>query len=184
MGNRLSKIVTKTGDNGTSGLGDGSRLSKTHVRFDAIGDIDELNCQVGLILANSQDIYDLYQIDLLQKIQHKLFDVGAELSIPNYVILAEHDVEELEEMIDMVNDFLPPLKNFIIPGGSQLVCLIHQARAISRRAERNVWRLNEISQVNAYTRIFLNRLSDYFFVLARYVDPKHEVLWQPKKRDE
>ena len=180
MGNRLSKIVTKTGDDGTTGLGDGSRVSKTHARIEAIGDIDELNCLIGFILADRSLEYD----DILTEIHHRLFDVGGELSIPGYTIIDDSDVERLEVWIAKTNNELPPLKNFILPGGSDLLARIHLARAVSRRAERTVLRLAEIENVNLYTTQYLNRLSDLFFVLARATSRGNEVLWQPKPKPE
>lgn len=178
MGNRLSKIVTKTGDGGTTGLGDGSRVPKTHARIEAIGDIDELNCVIGLILADKSLDYD----DIVTEIHHRLFDVGGELSIPDYTIIDDNDVAKLEIWIANVNEKLPPLKNFILPGGSDLIAKIHLARAVSRRAERAVVRLAEIEHVNQYTTRYLNRLSDLFFVMARAESGGREVLWKPKEK--
>lgn len=180
MGNRLSKIVTKTGDDGTTGLGDGSRVPKTHARIEAIGDIDELNCLVGFVLADKSLEYD----DILTEIHHRLFDVGGELSIPDYTIIDDSDVEKLEVWIAQTNNQLPPLKNFILPGGNDLLAKIHLTRAVSRRAERSVIRLAEIEHVNSYTTQYLNRLSDLFFVMARASAQRNEVLWQPKPKPE
>lgn len=180
MGNRLSKIVTKTGDDGTTGLGDGSRVPKTHARIEAIGDIDELNCIIGLILADKSLEYN----EILTEIHHRLFDVGGELSIPGYVIIDDNDVAKLEIWIAETNNVLPPLKNFILPGGNELLAKIHLARAVSRRAERSVIRLSETEHVNNYTTQYLNRLSDLFFVMARAVAGGNEVLWQPKPKPE
>lgn len=180
MGNRLSKIVTKTGDDGTTGLGDGSRIPKTHSRIEAIGDIDELNCFIGLILADKSLEYD----EILTEIHHRLFDVGGELSIPGYTIIDDGDVAKLEIWIAETNNVLPPLKNFILPGGSELLAKIHIARAVARRAERSIIRLLEDESVNSYTRQYLNRLSDLFFVMARAVAGGNEVLWQPKPKPE
>lgn len=181
MGNRLSKIVTRTGDDGTTGLGDGSRIVKSHPRMQAIGDVDELNCVIGLalgVLTNSEAI----GYDFLVAIQNRLFDLGGELSIPGYFILDEDDVLVIEDEAERLNANLPYLKNFILPGGSELVARIHHARAVARRAERSVVELSNIEPINEEGRKYLNRLSDYLFVLARVHANGNDVLWVPKEK--
>lgn len=181
VANRISKVVTKTGDFGTTGLGDGSRRSKDNPRVQAIGDIDEANCAIGLILS-CLSVPDS-RIDVLMSIQHRMFDLGGEISIPHYSIIDEDDVDALEELTETLNETLPPLKNFILPSGGELVSRIHMARAIVRRAERSVVELMRQETINKYASRYLNRLSDYLFVLARHAAWPNEVLWEPKPND-
>ncbi len=179
MGNRLSKIYTRTGDDGTTGLGDGSRIAKDHPRMVAIGSVDELNSLVGMLRAELSD-GDEYQ-PLLSSIQHRLFDLGGELSIPGYVLVKEEHVTALETALDAINEPLPPLKNFILPAGSRAAATCHLARSVCRRAERDVVHLSRETEVNANGRRYLNRLSDLLFVMARALarrDGGSEVLWQ------
>jgi cob(I)alamin adenosyltransferase len=178
MGYRLSKIYTRTGDAGTTGLGDGSRTGKDSLRITAIGEIDETNTVIGLLLCESlpDDVSEL-----LTGIQHDLFDLGGELSIPGAALLATDRPTRLESAIDRYNAELPPLKDFILPGGSRPAALAHQARAISRRAERAIVALGQIETISAAGRQYLNRLSDLMFVLARYLNRcagRGDVLWQ------
>lgn len=180
MGNRLSKIVTRTGDDGTTGLGDGSRVLKSSPRMEAIGDVDELNTVIGLAITQMSEDGD--SCGILKRIQHRLFDLGGELSIPDYVILDDGDVDELEDHTETLNAELPYLKNFILPGGSELVARIHHARAVARRAERSVVRLAENEHVNDAGVKFLNRLSDFLFVLARTHADGKDILWKPKEK--
>lgn len=183
MGHRLSKIYTKTGDDGSTGLGDGSRTQKDDIRIHTYGTVDELNSMVGLLIVC--DDMPAEFIESLSRIQHDLFDVGGELSIPEHVMLNETYVARLESWIDEQNAQLPPLKNFILPGGSKSAAVCHVARTICRRAERDAVTLARSVKVNEYSIKYLNRLSDYLFVLARSilrVLEKPEVLWQPPKK--
>ena len=178
MGHRLSKIYTRTGDDGTTGLGDGSRVAKTSSRLHAIGDVDELNCNVGLLLAEElrSDMRAL-MID----IQHDLFDLGGELSIPGSTFISGDAVAKLELAIDRYNEELPPLKEFLLPGGSRATAVCHLARAVGRRAERTVLALAATESVNSHLLQYLNRLSDLMFVCARIVARDSgvgEVMWQ------
>jgi len=191
MGNRLSKIVTKTGDNGTTGLGDGSRVQKSSFRICAIGDVDELNCVIGLVISNLDSmVWGVGKVpphqegnDELKNIQHLLFDVGGELSMPNmdYSSIDVSDIEHIESDIERFNKDLPYLKNFILPSGNELVSRLHHARAVARRAERSVVRLSRVEFVNTDILKFLNRLSDFLFVLARVHADGVETLWVPKR---
>jgi len=179
MGNRLSKIYTRTGDDGTTGLGDGSRVPKDSLRVEAFGTVDELNSAIGMLLA-TPDIPPGVGA-CLTEVQHELFDLGGELCIPGHrVITAEH-VTRLEKTLDEFNDTLPPLKEFILPGGGPAAAACHMARAIARRAERRVWTLTRAESVSPDVAKYLNRLSDLLFVLARVL-ARHEhgteVLWR------
>jgi cob(I)alamin adenosyltransferase len=179
MGNRLSKIYTRTGDDGTTGLGDGTRTAKESARIEAIGAVDELNSALGLVLA----VPDLPPpvTALLLEVQHDLFDLGGELSIPGHSILGPHHITRLEQALDGFNDHLPPLREFILPGGGPATAASHLARAIARRAERRVWTLARTETVAEVLPQYLNRLSDLLFVLARVL-VRHErggdVLWR------
>ncbi len=178
MGNRLSKIYTKTGDDGTTGLGDGSRVKKDSIRIEAMGDIDELNCNIGLLRAEKLP----EKIDaLLKQIQNSLFDLGGEISIPDSNIFNPSIIEKIEIEIDRYNEVLPPLKEFLIPSGSKGVALSHICRSVCRRAERKLVRVAEFEDVRVESRMFINRLSDFFFVLARVIgaqDKVKESLWE------
>lgn len=177
MGNRLTKIYTRTGDDGSTGLGDGSRVSKGSMRIEVIGDVDELNSLLGLLL--SEDRTDEFR-ERLRIIQHLLFDLGGELSIPRVKTLDERAVTFLETLIDEFNSSLPPLKEFILPGGNRAAAICHVARAVCRRSERHMVSLGETESVNPVSRNFLNRLSDLLFVLARILSRKDggkEILW-------
>lgn len=178
MGNRLSKIYTKTGDDGTTGLGDGSRVKKDSTRVEAMGDIDELNCGIGLLRA--EDLPGAIDV-LLRQIQNALFDLGGELSIPDSTIFTPEIIEKIEIEIDRYNEILPPLKEFLIPAGSRGVAISHLCRSVCRRAERKLVKLSESEDVRVESRMFINRLSDYFFVLARIIGSQDEVtesLWE------
>lgn len=182
MGNRLTKIYTKTGDDGTTGLGDGSRIPKNHPRAEAMGEVDELNCQVGMLIAQLPEQDEL--LPLLERIQHDLFDLGGELAVPGYEILKPERVTALESWLDRYNEDLPALKNFILPGGSPSAAQAHLARAICRRAERRLVSLHQQEPINETPRLYVNRLSDLMFVLARVLsrrDGGTEVLWQQQK---
>ena len=179
MGHRLSRIVTRTGDAGTTGLGDGSRVSKTSARIEAIGTVDELNSSVGLLLTEAvpESIRQL-----LTDVQHDLFDLGGELSIPGHSAVSDAHIGRLEDAVEHYNRELPPLKEFILPGGTRAAALAHVARTICRRAERAVVALAaEDDSVTKQSRIYLNRLSDLLFVLARALNRASgttDVLWQ------
>jgi cob(I)alamin adenosyltransferase len=178
MGNRLTKITTRTGDGGTTGLGDGSRVAKTSLRIAAIGDVDECNSVVGVLL--TCEISASIRAVLLD-IQHSLFDLGGELSIPGYTAVTHEHVQRLEDATQDINKDLPPLKDFILPGGSIATAHCHVARTVARRAERSVLALAESEAVNEPARIYLNRLSDLLFVMARGINRDAgvaDVLWQ------
>ncbi len=181
MGHRLSKIYTRTGDDGTTGLGDGARVKKTGRRIGAIGAVDELNSVIGLLLTHEvpRDIGST-----LTDVQHDLFDLGGELSIPGRIAITEDQVERLETALDNLNADLPPLKEFILPGGAGAAAVCHLARAVCRRAERDVIRLGEAEEISAAAKKYLNRLSDLLFVIARALNRhagQSDVLWQPGK---
>ena len=177
MGHRLSKIYTRTGDAGTTGLGDGARVKKHSQRIHALGDVDELNTTLGLLLAES--LPELLANRLLE-IQHDLFDLGGELSIPGMTLLPTDAIARLEAHIDEHNERLPPLKEFILPSGSRRVAACHFARAVCRRVERTVVALADEETVSETVMQYLNRLSDLLFVLARTLareDLGKEVMW-------
>lgn len=182
MGHRLSKIYTRTGDQGSTGLGDGSRVEKDHIRVEAFGTVDELNSAVGLIRAEALP----EGVDaVLGAIQHRLFDLGGELSVPGYTIIDADDVIALEQHIDHYNAALPMLKEFILPAGGRATAHCHLARTICRRAERRTYTLTKSEAVNPHSLTYLNRLSDLLFVLARVLarfEHGSEVLWQPKQK--
>jgi cob(I)alamin adenosyltransferase len=182
MGNRLSKIYTRTGDDGTTGLGDGSRVPKDSVRVEAYGTVDELNSAVGVLLA-VPGLPPTVSACLTQ-VQHELFDLGGELCIPGHRVIIAGQVTQLEQALDGFNDALPPLKEFILPGGGPGAAACHLARSIARRAERRVWALARIEAVRPEVTQYLNRLSDLLFVLARVL-ARHErgaeVLWQHER---
>ncbi len=192
MGNRLSKIVTKTGDSGTTGISGNIRLAKYHPRIETIGLVDELNSLIGIGIAeilqqhtqNDTQQSALSTIaDEWAQIQHELFNLGGELSMPGMALVTETAVENIEEWLTDYNDELPALKEFILPGGSILVAKTHYIRAISRKAERSLWALNssDTDAVNPHSLKFLNRLSDYYFVIARTlakITHTPEVFWK------
>ncbi len=178
MGNRLTKIYTKTGDSGSTGLADGSRADKDSLRISVIGDVDELNSLLGLLIAI--DIDEKIKGYLLD-IQHILFDLGGELAIPDSETLTEAYVEYIEKIIDEYNASLPPLKEFILPGGSVPAAVCHTSRAVCRRAERQLVGLSKEISVNEDSLKFLNRLSDLLFVFARTMarsEGGEEIYWQ------
>lgn len=167
MGNRLSAIATRTGDDGTTGLGDGSRLPKDEPRVAALGDVDELNSVIGLL--RTESLPEAVQADL-SAIQHDLFDLGAELCIPGHTALTDAQVAFLDDRLAHYNAALPPLREFILPGGCRPAALAHVARTVARRAERAVVTLARHDTLNAAVRQYLNRLSDLMFVLARHLN--------------
>jgi cob(I)alamin adenosyltransferase len=182
VGNRLSKIYTRTGDDGTTGLGDGTRVAKDSARVDAYGTVDELNSAIGIVLA--QALPERIR-EVLTQAQHDLFDLGGELCIPGMAMIDDADVERLETMLDAFNETLPPLKFFILPGGGAAAAHCHLARTICRRAERVVVTLSRHEAVRGEAVRYLNRLSDLLFVLARVLarESGHgEVLWQHERR--
>ncbi len=167
MAHRLSKITTRTGDDGSTGLGDGTRVSKDHLRIHAMGDVDELNSHIGVLLA--EPLPDDVRA-LLVAIQHELFNLGGELSIPGYDLLKPEAVLQLDTALQTYNDKLPRLKEFILPAGTRSAALAHVGRTIARRAERALVALAAHEKVNEAPRQFLNRLSDLLFVLARVLN--------------
>ncbi|RDZ26895.1 cob(I)yrinic acid a,c-diamide adenosyltransferase [Lysobacter silvisoli] len=182
MGNRLSKIYTRTGDDGSTGLGDGSRVAKDSARVDAYGTVDEANSCIGLILAS-----ELPQAvrDQLVAIQHQMFDLGGELCIPGHAAIFDADIDRLEQWLDGHNDDLPALKDFILPGGGEAAARCHIARTVVRRAERETVALSRIETVRPEAVRYLNRLSDLLFVLARVLaraSGHGEVLWNHERR--
>ena len=182
MGHRLSKIYTRTGDDGSTGLGDGSRVAKDSARVAAYGTVDEANSAIGLVLAASvqSDI-----AELLTTVQHQLFDIGGELCIPGHAAIQAADIDALEHALDGYNDPLPPLKDFILPGGGEAAARCHLARTIVRRAERETVALSRHEGVRPESIRYLNRLSDLLFVLARVLaraSGHGEVLWKHERR--
>ena len=182
MGNRLSKIYTRTGDDGTTGLGDGSRVAKDSLRVEAYGTVDEANSCIGLVLASEvpEDIRTL-----LTSVQHQMFDLGGELCIPGHAAIDDEDVERLEQHLDRYNDDLPPLKDFILPGGGEAAARCHIARTVVRRAERETVALSRVETVRPQAIRYLNRLSDLLFVLSRVLARSSghgEVLWNHERR--
>ena len=196
MGNRLSRIVTRTGDDGTTSLGDGTRVPKDSARIEAIGTVDELNSLIGAVIATSpqaqpQTAPGAAVSHWLLDVQHDLFDLGAELSVPGLTRITQARVEAIEKLIESLNAALPPLKEFVLPGGSTSAALCHLARTVCRRAERRCWALaRECASPNAATPLnpaslrYLNRLSDLLFVQARLyarADGGSEVLWRYRR---
>ncbi len=180
MGQRLTRIYTRTGDDGTTGLGDGSRLAKDAPRVEAIGDVDELNSHVGVVLT-----YPAPEAvrESLVAVQHDLFDLGGELAVPGRHVMGPQQVRRLEVVLDALNADLPTLREFILPGGSPAAAACHVARAVCRRAERRVVTLARSEPVNPHTRQYLNRLSDLLFVLARVLarfSGGGEIFWRPR----
>ena len=179
MGNRLSKIYTRTGDDGSTGLGDGQRVRKDDARVEAYGTVDEANSTIGMILAVPGLPADVSRC--LIGIQHDLFDLGGELCIPGMQVIKAERIVELEQVLDGFNDPLPALKDFILPGGGPAAAACHLARTVVRRAERRVWTLADVEKVNVEVPRYLNRLSDLLFVIARVLarhEHGSEVLWR------
>lgn len=183
MGNRLSKIYTRTGDDGSTGLGDGSRVAKDSLRVSAYGTVDELNSTIGMVLASDGVGEDVREA--LTQVQHDLFDLGGELCIPGMAMVEDSDIERLEQVLDGFNDPLPPLKDFILPGGGMAASCCHLARTVCRRAERDVIALSRQEDVRPQAQRYLNRLSDLLFVVSRVLaraSGHGEVLWQHERR--
>ncbi len=179
MGHRLSRIYTRTGDDGSTGLGDGMRVPKEHLRVEAYGTVDEANSCIGVVLA----VPDLPVaiVATLTDVQHDLFDLGGELCIPGHRAITPQYIERLEQTLDKLNESLPPLKDFILPGGGPAAAACHLARTVARRAERRVWALARVEFVAPEVPQYLNRLSDLLFVVARVLargESGSEVLWR------
>jgi cob(I)alamin adenosyltransferase len=177
MANRLSKIYTRTGDDGTTGLGDGTRVNKDSLRIDALGEVDELNACIGLIL--TEPLPEKIR-ETLDAVQHDLFDVGSEICIPGYEMLKLDRVDQLEQILDGLNETLPALKEFILPGGVKAAAYCHLARTVCRRAERAVIKLNRDEPVTLVSLQYLNRLSDLLFVMCRSINQASnipDILW-------
>jgi cob(I)alamin adenosyltransferase len=192
MGFRLSKIYTRTGDKGSTSLGDGRRVPKDHPRVEAMGEVDSLNSQLGLLLAGlaeqSRECPGLAEvIDVLTPCQHRLFDLGGELAMPVYQALDSAEVERLEAAIDLWNEELGPLKNFILPGGSALIAQAHVCRSLARSAERRCQHLNAVEPLTGVGLAYINRLSDLLFVAARLIARRQgvaEILWEAAAKPE
>ena len=181
MGNRLSKIYTRTGDDGTTGLGDGSRINKDSLRVEAMGDVDELNSVIGIMMTEN---VPASLASLLTQIQHDLFNVGGEICIPGYVILQQSSITELEQAIDSLNEQLMPLKEFTLPGGTRTAAYCHLARTVCRRAERKLVELHRNENVTDISLQYLNRLSDLLFVMCRIINKEagvQDVLWKNER---
>lgn len=180
MGNRLSAIVTRTGDKGSTGMSDGSRRNKFDIRVHCLGEIDELNATIGVALSH---IEENRTRDILLSIQHDLFDIGAELCQPGKTLIDKTYVDALEAAAEELNEPLPPLKEFILPGGSGAVAYLQLTRTVCRRAERSMHRLASEEELNPITGQYINRLSDLMFILARHVafsSGSGEVYWQSR----
>jgi cob(I)alamin adenosyltransferase len=182
MGHRLSKIATRTGDDGTTGLGDGSRVTKDDVRIAAIGEVDELNSQIGLLLCESlpDDVSEALTV-----VQHDLFDLGSELCMPGRTMIGDAHLARIDEWLAHYNADLPPLAEFILPGGTRAAALAHVCRTVCRRAERSIVALGHQQALEATPRQYVNRLSDLLFVLARVLNRAGggaDVLWQRGRR--
>jgi len=182
MGNRLSKIATRTGDKGETGLGDGTRVAKDSARILALGDIDELNSSIGVLLAEQMPAR---LRDALLQVQHELFDLGGEVSIPGHVMVTEAHVAHIDGLLAAHNRDLPPLKEFILPGGTRAAALAHFSRTVCRRAERSVVALGRAEPIGDRARQYLNRLSDLLFVLGRALNragQRGDVLWRHERK--
>ena len=180
MGNRLSAIVTRTGDKGTTGLADGSRRAKNDVRVHCLGEVDELNAAIGVALSFLEESP---QQQALFTVQHDLFDIGAELCQPGKLLIQQMHVDAIETSAALFNESLPPLKEFVLPGGSQPVAFLHLARTVCRRVERSLLTLKEAEELNPLTTQYINRLSDLLFIIARSVAHQEggsEVYWHSK----
>lgn len=182
MGFRLSKIYTRTGDKGETGLGDGRRVPKDHPRIEAIGEVDSLNSQLGVLLAGLATEPALHEvIQVLAPCQHRLFDLGGELAMPEYQALNLTEIDRLEAAIDLWNEELGPLENFILPGGSALIAQAHVCRSLARSAERRCQQLNALEPLAGVGLAYINRLSDLLFVVARVIARRQgvaEILWE------
>lgn len=190
MGKRLSKIYTRTGDQGETGLADGRRVSKDHPRIDAMGEVDSLNSQLGLLLAELElaatDCPALEELlEVIAPCQHRLFDLGGELAMPDYQAVTDAHTALLEQAIDRWNEELGPLQNFILPGGSRLIAQAHVCRSSARTAERRCQQLNILEPLRPTMLAYLNRMSDLLFVAARLIGKRQgiaEILWQEAEK--
>lgn len=182
MSDRLNRIYTRTGDKGTTALANGNRVAKTHPRIEALGTVDELNSLIGLLIAELDRAHRL--TDVLQPLQHDLFDLGGELAVADekYQVITEAVVGDVETALDKLNAELPPLKEFILPGGSRAASTCQLARSVCRRAERRMIELGHEEYINPQGAAYLNRLSDLLFVVGRVLAREigHEILWQPR----
>ena len=191
MAYRLSKIYTRTGDAGETGLADGRRVTKDHPRVDAMGEVDTLNSQLGLLLADLAEQQAQWPglgeiIEVLAPCQHRLFDLGGELAMPVYQALQAAEIERLEAAIDRWNEEVGPLENFILPGGSRLIAQAHVCRSLARSAERRCQHLNAVEPLRGVGLAYVNRLSDLLFVAARLIAKRQgidEVLWQAATKE-
>lgn len=172
MGNRLSKLVTKTGDDGTTGIGMNRRVDKDSARIEAIGTVDELNSNIGVVMAQG---IDTSLAEKLESIQHVLFNLGGELAMPEYQLVKEESLAELEQWLEQLNDTLPPLKEFILPKGDMATATCHVARTVCRRAERCLVSLAREEEINPIAQKYLNRLSDFLFVCCRVLGRNADV---------
>ena len=181
MGYRLSKIYTRTGDKGTTGMADGRRIDKDDIQVNVIGDVDELNSIMGMLICKTDDknIEELFFI-----IQHDLFNLGGQISMPEMSLLKAERTEWLEQQLDEMNKDLPSLKEFILPGGTEAAAVCHLARSVSRRAERNIVSLSKKINISSDVQAYINRLSDFLFVAARVLSRQQggqEVYWNSEK---
>ena len=174
MGKRLSKIVTKTGDDGSTGLASGKRVSKASKIIEAIGDIDELNSSIGMarVVCNISSLDEEFK-----QLQHNLFNIGGDLCLEGSILISQNHINELELSLQKYNVQLKPLENFILPTGSELTARIHMARSICRRSERSLVKASKSNEFNPLLMVFINRLSDWLFVIARITDETDEELW-------
>ena len=182
MPNRLTRIYTRTGDDGSTGLGSGERVAKDSPRVEAYGTVDELNCAIGVLVGTGN--LDAEVRSVLGDIQHRLFDLGGELAVPGRSVITEPHVAQLEQWLDHFNATLSPLKDFLLPGGRPGASACHMARAIARRAERRAWSLARGEPVNPASLKYLNRLSDLLFVLSRVIgrhEGGEEIIWQQRR---
>lgn len=182
MGNRLSRIYTRTGDDGTTGLGDGTRVNKNSLRVEAMGEVDELNAVIGILL--TEPLSGTIQ-KTLTSVQHDLFDLGGEICIPGHVMVKAERVDALENVLDELNDGLEPLKEFILPGGCRAAAYCHLARTVCRRTERQVIKLSREETVTTISLQYLNRLSDLLFVMCRVINKDAgcaDVLWNNESK--
>ena len=178
MANRLTKIYTRTGDQGKTGLADGSRVDKFHARIESLGNIDELNSIIGILLTEK---LPSDKKAILERIQHDLFDISGELSIPNHTKIDDKKIDFLENSLDDMNNELQPLKEFILPGGSKTSSYCHLARTVCRRVERDLFKLAQTDKVNEASLKYINRLSDTLFVLARFLNKINQfddIFWK------
>ncbi len=185
MANRLTQNATRTGDTGTTGLGDGQRVDKDHLRICAMGDVDELNSEIGVLITEGLPESVAAELkDLFSQVQHDLFDLGGELCIPNYTLLKEEQVLQLDTWLNKYNATLPRLAEFILPGGTRAAAQAHVCRTVCRRAERSIVKLGRHEAIHDTPRQYVNRLSDLLFVLARVLNKEageSDTLWRHKK---